>query len=92
MEQSNNNTFPEQNEPSKLHGTHDESGQKERYLRDSGKIEDLPTEELPKMNADVGKPKSESAHLTDRTGEEKFEDYINTDERKNDLLKRGLEP
>lgn len=34
--------------------------------------------------------KNESTHLTDRSGEERKEDYINTDERKKDLDKRGL--
>ena len=84
--------FPEQDQPEKLHGTTDETGQKEKYLRDSGKIEDLPPhEEIPKMNIDVNKDdKNESSHLTDRSGEEKKEDYINTDERKRDLDKRGL--
>jgi hypothetical protein len=92
MEQkSNNPRFPEQNEPNKLHGTADETGQKEKYIRDSGKIEDLPKQEDVKQASEEkhGK-KVESAHLTDRSGEEKKEDYINTDERKKDLDKRGL--
>jgi hypothetical protein len=89
MEQ-NTNRFPEQSEPLKVHGTTDDSGQKEKYLRDSGKIEDLPEgENTVKMNSDTRKnDKSESAHLTDRSGEEKHEDYINTDERKKDIDKR----
>ena len=89
MEQ-NNPRFPEQDEPYKIHGTTDESGKKEKYIRDSGKIEDLP-EETPKMSSNVKKSdKNESSHLTDRSGEERKEDYINTDERKRDLDKRGL--
>lgn len=64
--ENNNNTpaFPEQNEPMKAHGTTDDSGNKEKYLRDSGKIEDLPAsdEEMPKMNADA---KSEDAETPD---------------------------
>lgn len=45
----------------------------------------------PKMNTDVKKKdKNESAYLTDRSGEEEKEDYINTDERKRDLDRRGL--
>ena len=64
--------FPEQDQPDKLHGTHDDSAQKE-------------TTSTPKKS-----DKNESAHLTDRSGEEKREDYINTDERKRDLDKRGL--
>ena len=91
--QFNNTGFPEQDRPSKLHGTTDESGQKEKYMRDAGKIEDYPTQsDVPKMNSDnqTSTP-SESTHLTDRSGEEEKEDYINTDERKNDLERRGLE-
>lgn len=88
----NNNAFPEQDEPQKVHGTTDESGQKEKYIRDSGKIEDLPSQDdMPKMSPTAKKSdKNESSHLTDRSGEEKKEDYINTDERKNDLDRRGL--
>lgn len=89
----NNPRFPEQDQPEKIHGTTDDSGQKEKYIRDSGKIEDYPShdDELPKMDTHGKKPdKNESAHLTDRSGEEKKEDYINTDERKRDLDKRGL--
>ena len=91
MEQ-NNPRFPQQDQPDKIHGTTDESGQKEKYIRDSGKIEDLPSDdETPKMSTDVKKPgKNESTHLTDRSGEERKEDYINTDERKRDLDRRGL--
>jgi hypothetical protein len=86
------NRFPEQHEPSKVHGTTDESAQKEKYIRDAGKIEDYPSQdELPKMSTNVNSPKkNESSHLTDRSGEEKKEDYINTDERKKDLDRRGL--
>ena len=91
-QQTNNPRFPEQNEPAKLHGTSDEAGQKEKYIRDSGKIEDLPEHhDMPKMKSEPAtEGHSESAHLTDRSGEEKKEDYINTDERKRDLDKRGL--
>lgn len=91
MEQ-NKSPFPEQEQPEKIHGTLDESGQKEKYIRDSGKIEDLPQpSELPKMSTHVKKTdKNESSHLTDRSGEEEKEDYINTDERKRDLDRRGL--
>ena len=72
MEQ-NKSRFPEQDEPEKMHGTTDESGQ------------------TPKMSTNVKKTdKDESAHLTDRSGEEEKEDYINTDERKRDLERRGL--
>ena len=92
MDVTNNTNFPEQDEPNKVHGTTDESGQKEKYLRDSGKIEDYPSQdELPKMSTNANKSeKNESTHLTDRSGEEKKEDYINTDERKKDLDRRGL--
>lgn len=91
-QQTNNPRFPEQTEPTKLHGTTDESGQKEKYIRDSGKIEDLPeSRETPKMKSEPASGVAdESAYLTDRSGEEKKEDYINTDERKRDLDKRGL--
>jgi len=89
MEQ-NNPRFPQQDQPDKIHGTTDESAQKEKYLRDSGKIEDYP-EQTPKMSTKVKKSdKNESSHLTDRSGEERKEDYINTDERKRDLDRRGL--
>ena len=94
MEQKiNKPEFPEQNQPAKMHGTTDDSGQKEKYIRDSGKIEDLPGREKQdqKKTADAKRSdKSESTHLTDTSGEEKKEDYINTDERKRDLDKRGL--
>jgi hypothetical protein len=89
MEQ-NNPRFPQQDQPDKFHGTTDENAQKEKYIRDSGKIEDYP-EETPKMDTKVKKEdKNESTHLTDRSGEERKEDYINTDERKRDLDRRGL--
>jgi len=87
----NNPRFPEQDQPDKIHGTNDESGQKEKYIRDSGKIEDYPSQEkISKKDTDIKSDKHESTHLTDRSGEEKKEDYINTDERKRDLDKRGL--
>ena len=91
MEQ-NNPRFPQQDEPDKIHGTTDESGQKEKYIRDSGKIEDLPSQDqMTNKGTNVKKSdKNESSHLTDRSGEEEKEDYINTDERKRDLDKRGL--
>ena len=89
MEQ-NNPRFPQQDQPDKIHGDPEESAQKEKYIRDSGKIEDYP-EETAKMDTKVKKSdKNESSHLTDRSGEERKEDYINTDERKRDLDKRGL--
>ena len=69
MEQ-NNPGFPQQEQPEKIHGTHDESGQKDKPVKKTDK--------------------NESTHLTDRSGEERKEDYINTDERKRDLDKRGL--
>ena len=95
MEQKiNKPEFPEQNEPAKMHGTTDDSGMKEKYIRDSGKIEDMPGQkkrEEDKKAADAKRSdKSESTHLTDTSGEEKKEDYINTDERKRDLDRRGL--
>lgn len=93
MDQSiNNPRFPEQDEPNKVHGTSDDDAMKEKYLRDSGKIEDYPAQsDMPKMDTGVKKQdKNESTHLTDRSGEEKKEDYINTDERKRDLDRRGL--
>ena len=87
----NNPRFPEQDQPDKIHGTNDKSGQKEKYIRDAGKIEDYPSqEEISKMDTHNKSDKNESTHLTDRSGEEKKEDYINTDERKRDLDKRGL--
>lgn len=87
MEQ-NNPRFPQQDQPEKIHG--DEDAMKEKYIRDAGKIEDLP-EQNSKMNTNVKKTdKNESSHLTDRSGEERKEDYINTDERKRDLDRRGL--
>jgi hypothetical protein len=83
-------SFPEQNESTKLHGTHDESGQKEKYIRDSGKIEDLPpSSEVAKMSS-LEDSDVDTEHVTDRSGEEKEEDYINTDERKNDINRKGL--
>jgi hypothetical protein len=88
----NNQPFPEKSEPDKLHGTTDNADQREKYLKDSGKIEDLPeNNEVAKMKSGTGKQnRNESTHLTDDSGEEKKEDYINTDERKSDLDRRGL--
>ncbi len=85
----NDQAFPQQNEPAKHHGTHDENAGKEKYIRDSGNIEDIPSgiSETPKMNA--AENEDESSYLTDQSGEEKREDYINTDERKNDLNRKG---
>jgi hypothetical protein len=91
MEQQNiTPRFPEQNEPEKVHGTTDDRDQREKYLRDSGKIEDMPaTDATPKMSSEVKtNEKNESTHLTDRSGEEEKEDYINTDERKRDIDRR----
>ena len=92
MEKKTNNPgLQEQNQPNKLHGVPDETSQKEKYIRDSGKIEDLPDDtDISKMKAEkLPDSKSESADLTDSSGEEKKEDYINTDERKRDLERRG---
>jgi hypothetical protein len=90
MVEPTDNRFPEQDEPNKIHGT-DNDGGKEKYIRDAGKIEDMPSQdELAKMKAEPKSEKNESTHLTDRSGEEKKEDYINTDERKKDLDTRGL--
>jgi len=51
---------------------------KERYLGDVANIEDV--------RGNGGEPVQEnSQHLTDKLGEEKDEEYINTDERKKDL-------
>lgn len=86
MEQERNDPrFPEQPESAKIHGTSDDDNKKEKYIRDGGKIEDYPSQdEVAKMKSEPS-PKNESADLTDVTGEEKKEDYINTDERKKDL-------
>jgi hypothetical protein len=49
---------------------------KEKYLREVANIEDIPD----------GPPVEESSiNLTDESGEEKKEEYINTDERKKDI-------
>src|SRR6478735_5477844 len=51
---------------------------KEKYIRDTANIEDV--------RGNGGEPVEEnSKHLTDQSGEEKDEEYINTDERKKDL-------
>lgn len=92
MEQKNNPGLTERHESNKVHGTTDDKSQQEKHLQDSGKAEDKPSQdETPKMSSDIKKSdKTESAHLTDRSGEEEKEDYINTDERKRDLDRRGL--
>ena len=51
MEQ-NNPRFPQQDQPEKIHG--DEDAMKEKYIRDAGKIEDLP-EQNSKMSTNVKK-------------------------------------
>ena len=86
MEQEHNNPrFPEQPESAKIHGTSDDQEMKEKYIRDAGKIEDYPNQdEVVKMKSEP-QGKNDSAHLTDVSGEEKKEDYINTDERKKDI-------
>ncbi|HUQ64822.1 MAG TPA: hypothetical protein VM101_01620, partial [Flavitalea sp.] len=68
------------------------TSEKEKYLRNSGKIEGLPSQnELSKIGRSLNETdKNDSSHLTDRSGEEEKEDYINTDERKRDLDKRGF--
>ena len=56
--------FPEQNEPDKIHGTTDHSDEQEKYLRDAGKIEDLPEQkEIPKMKS--GNSKSDNPNNND---------------------------
>ena len=51
---------------------------RERYIRDTANIEDV--------RGNGGEPVDEnSRHLTDQSGEEKDEEYINTEERKKDL-------
>jgi hypothetical protein len=51
---------------------------KEKYIRDTANIEDV--------RGNGGEPVDEnSRHLTDQSGEEKDEEYINTEERKKDL-------
>lgn len=84
MDDRNQGQFPEQSEPVKLHGDKNANDRKEKYIRDGGKIEDYP-EEVPARSGS----KEDSAHLTDVSGEEKKEDYINTDERKKDLEKHS---
>ena len=57
----NKNRLTEQDESEKIHGTNDDSKQKEKYLRDAGKIEDLPSQdELAKMNDNAGSEKKDS--------------------------------
>lgn len=93
MEQEKNNPrFPEGSGPSKYHGEQD----RERYLREGGKIEDYPEDPVEPVGLRPGagpadlEDDDDSSHLTDISGEEKKEDYINTDERKRDLNSRGL--
>jgi len=51
---------------------------KEKYLGDIANVEDV--------RGNGGEPVREnSQHLTDESGEEKDEEYINTDERKKDI-------
>ena len=55
---------------------------KEKYLREIANIEDVPD----------GPPVEESSiDLTDESGEEKKEEYINTDERKKDIEQTRLD-
>jgi hypothetical protein len=79
MEQQNKNPrFPEQDEPNKITGTNEEN-------KSSSQEQPAKMKSEPK-----GSDKNESTHLTDRSGEEEKEDYINTDERKRDLDRNGL--
>jgi hypothetical protein len=51
---------------------------REKYIRDTANIEDV--------RGNGGEPVDEnSRHLTDQSGEEKDEEYINTEERKKDI-------
>lgn len=50
---TDNNRLTEQGDSLKIHGTHDDAEKKEKYLRDAGKIEDVPSQdELAKMDAE----------------------------------------
>lgn len=88
-----NPRYPEQQGPDKIHGDAENAAQKEKYLRDAGKIEDYPEDE-PQREAErkrvhtVNPDDAELSDLTDQSGEEKKEDYINTDERKRDMTRK----
>ncbi len=92
-----NPRYPEQQGPDKIHGDPERSAkaentaQKEKYLRDAGKIEDYPENERDQEGQrvhTVNPDDAELSDLTDQSGEEKKEDYINTDERKRDLTRK----
>ncbi|MEO8582272.1 MAG: hypothetical protein ABI415_00675 [Flavitalea sp.] len=52
----NNYLFPEKSEPGNIEGTTDNAAQREKYLRDAGKIEDFPeTEPVAKMKSAISK-------------------------------------
>lgn len=91
--------YPEQHGPDKIHGDPEHNAkaenaaQKEKYLRDAGKIEDYPENERERDQErqrvhTVNPDDAELSDLTDQSGEEKKEDYINTDERKRDLTRK----
>ncbi len=89
----NNPRYPEQQGPEKIHGDADNAAKKEKYLREGGKIEDYPENERQPADDQKRQPAAnpddaDLSGLTDQTGEEKKEDYINTDERKRDMTRK----
>jgi hypothetical protein len=64
-------------------------GRKEKYLDEVANIEDLPGDEdvFPHRTNEGAPSDTNTSHLTDNSGEEKNEEYINTDERQRDLNK-----
>src|SRR5689334_19579929 len=66
------------NDEHELLNDNDTQAGKEKYIRDTANIEDV--------RGTGGEPVEEnSRHLTDQSGEEEDEEYINTEERKKDL-------
>ncbi len=57
----------EQDESLKIHGTNDDASKKEKYLRDAGKIEDMPSQDdHADMDVDPGKNEGHTKEWQDR--------------------------
>jgi len=88
-----NPSYPEQEGPDKIHGDAGKTAKKEKYLRDAGKIEDFPEDDRQpdqynERQQTANPDNDDLSNLTDLSGEEKKEDYINTDERKRDMTRK----
>ena len=77
-------SFPGEDDSARGHSIPDDADKKEKYLREAGKIEDLPNnEDLEKMNHP-----HDMRNAANLVGEEKNEDDLSTGESAKDLNQR----